>query len=53
MGSRSEKDVARLTGQLEGTENRESADPGNGPLMREGGYDAKSNQEIDDDDEDE
>jgi hypothetical protein len=46
---RNEQDIARATGQLEGTENRENADPGSGPLMRE--RSAKSVGFEDEDDE--
>jgi hypothetical protein len=33
-----ERDVGRLTGSLEGTENKENVDSASGPLEREGGY---------------
>jgi hypothetical protein len=49
--NRSEKDIARATGQLEGTENRENTDPGNGPLDREGSYITRAH--IDDDEDEE
>jgi hypothetical protein len=51
--NRTEKDVARATGQLEGTENRENADPGSGPLWRFGSENRTRESYDEDDDEDE